>query len=630
MSNFIECPHCKFQNPEGSRYCKECGQSLAGEKSQASGRERGLVGWIAKKVNRVLDVTDEFLDAFSPRSSSPKGSQPAQVIRSEPGAVQNQAASNQALTVRMPQKVLPKQPGTTISYFQILETIPLARSNYYKVYNIRCENCQTENANSNNLTCSHCHQPLRRFVLRESFAAVELEESYRKKLIYLSEHVAGTLKHNLIFYLGSTQYILLDGYPEPWFSLGLESRLPVGDGDKVISWLSQLGSALKGLHQAGYFLNDENKLVDWVEPILVLKNQQAYLADITSASPLDVNMAGAVQKDILYLAKVLFTIVTGSRQNLSRAADRVHNIPSSFQEVIMKALRGGFSTVDSFLTALQHSPREPEVVRSLRQLVGYGTDVGKSRDHNEDYVSKFSLGLEQIPGTPEVGLYIVADGMGGHQAGEKASESVIKDVVINRIQEQLQQLQAVPKLKRATIKLDDVLTPGEILREAILQANQVLLNARKALSGRDRGTTITAALVVGSTCTVANVGDSRTYLLRSDKLTQITQDHSLVASLVASNMIKPSEVRSHPQRNQIYRTLGDKPQIEVDIFQKTLVPGDQLLLCSDGLWEMVLDDAIEKIMRTARTPQSACDRLIEAANAGGGEDNISVVVVWLE
>jgi serine/threonine protein phosphatase PrpC len=100
--------------------------------------------------------------------------------------------------------------------------------------------------------------------------------------------------------------------------------------------------------------------------------------------------------------------------------------------------------------------------------------------------------------------------------------------------------------------------------------------------------------------------------------------------MVASNMIEPDEVRTHPQRNQIYRTLGDKPQVEIDIFQKTLKPGDQLLLCSDGLWEMVLEGEIENIMMNARTPQSASDRLIESANAAGGEDNISVIVVWLE
>lgn len=628
MDKLIECPYCGYQNHKEAFFCEECGKSLTGKRIQPGKQHRGLVSWITNKANKVIELTDEFLDVFSSQSSTQAAPMP--IMRSQPETIQTDSGLNHKITLRSPQKVQPKQPGTTISYFQILETIPLAFSNYYKVYGIRCENCQSDNFNSKDLKCTHCQTPLRKFVLRESSSKGVLPEAIRERIISLSENISGVLKHNRIFYLNGIQYILLDGFPEPWFSMGKEGVLPVHENQKIIPWLTQIGNALKGLHQLGYFYYDENKRNDWVESILVLKNQQAYLADISGMIKAESNMDQAVQKDISFLGKVLYTFVTGSRQNIPYNTDRSLGVTAAVNDLIMKALNGRFSTVDDFLTSLQQTPKEPEVVRSLRQLVGYGTDVGKKRDHNEDYVSKFSLGLEQIPGTPEVGLYIVADGMGGHQAGEKASESVIRDVVINRIQEQMQQLQAVPKLKRATIKLDDVLTPGEILREAIIRANQVLLSARKASSGRDRGTTITAALIVGNTSTIANVGDSRTYLMRDNQLVQITQDHSLVASLVASKMITPGEVRSHPQRNQIYRTLGDKPQIEVDIFHKTLKPGDQLLLCSDGLWEMVLDDEIEKIMRNSRTPQSACDRLIEEANLAGGDDNISVIVVWLE
>jgi protein phosphatase len=619
MSDLIDCPRCKTKNTIGAQFCKHCGRPLNSQRTPSESDESNGVGW----VDRVLDVTDDFLDAFS-SVFQPKNTE------SQPPNKIPPTKSHQAVTVRTPKKISPKQRGETISFYQILETHALGRSNYYKVYGYRCESCKSETLNSTDLKCARCQQPLRLYVIRESSALSSLEELDRKRVMKLSEQIQGVLKHNLIFYLGNIQYIVLDGFPDPWFSLAQDQHLPVRDTKKAINWLTQLGNALKQLHQQGYAFYDENKLADWVEPILVLKNQQAYFADITSGAKIQPGSVNPLQKDIFYLAKVLFTMVTGDRQNISRTSGRLLEVPAAFRDVVKQAQSGGFATIDAFLNAIQSAPREPEVVRSLRQLVGYGTDVGKSRDHNEDYVSKFSLGLEQIPGTPEVGLYIVADGMGGHQAGEKASESVIKDVVINRIQEQLQKLQSVPKLKRATIKLDDVLTPGEILREAIEQANQVLLRARVAATGRGRGTTITAALIVGETCSVANVGDSRTYLMRGDQLIQITQDHSLVASLVASNMLKPSEVRSHPQRNQIYRTLGDKKEIEVDIFQRTLKPGDQLLLCSDGLWEMVLDNVIAKILKGARTPQFACDRLIEAANAGGGEDNISVVVIWLE
>jgi serine/threonine protein phosphatase PrpC len=155
-----------------------------------------------------------------------------------------------------------------------------------------------------------------------------------------------------------------------------------------------------------------------------------------------------------------------------------------------------------------------------------------------------------------------------------------------------------------------------------------LFKARKQ-TGSDRGTTLTAALVVGEICAIANVGDSRTYLCREGHLEQITQDHSLVASLVAANMIQPEQMHVHPQRSNIYRSLGDRASVEIDIFECPLQVGDRLLLCSDGLWEMVYDPEILQIMERSANPQEACDRLVEAANLAGGVDNISVAAVWI-
>jgi serine/threonine protein phosphatase PrpC len=218
--------------------------------------------------------------------------------------------------------------------------------------------------------------------------------------------------------------------------------------------------------------------------------------------------------------------------------------------------------------------------------------------------------------------------MGGSQAGELASADVVK-AVVQHIQENLNMLQSAPKLKRSTVRLDNVVTPGEVLQQAVQHANQELYKIRKG-TGADRGTTITAALVVGDTCAIANVGDSRTYLYHNGEMRQISRDHSLVASLLAAGMIKAEEVRSHPQRNQIFRQLGDKTTAEIDIFAATLTAGDRLLLCCDGLWEMVLDAEIVQILRQAPSPQAACDRLVEAANRAGGDDNISVIIVSLE
>jgi len=145
----------------------------------------------------------------------------------------------------------------------------------------------------------------------------------------------------------------------------------------------------------------------------------------------------------------------------------------------------------------------------------------------------------------------------------------------------------------------------------------------------DMGSTITGFMVVGDYAYILNVGDSRTYMVRGGQIYQLTNDHSLVGQLVAGGLISPDEVYTHPQRSQIFRSLGDKLNVQVDIFKQQLHPGDILLSCSDGLWEMVRNPQIESILNNAPDPQVACTQLIEAANTNGGEDNVSAVVVFV-
>jgi protein phosphatase len=172
-------------------------------------------------------------------------------------------------------------------------------------------------------------------------------------------------------------------------------------------------------------------------------------------------------------------------------------------------------------------------------------------------------------------------------------------------------------------------TCANLMQQAVLEANRRITQlARERHS--DLGTTVTAALVLGSDLTVANVGDSRTYVWRNGQLAVITRDHSFVAQLVAAGQIAPNEIYTHPRRNEIYRALGD-PNLtanEVDTFSHHLLPGDGILLCSDGLWDFVRDPAIGATLADQDAePGAICRSLVDQANNAGGEDNITTIYV---
>jgi protein phosphatase len=217
----------------------------------------------------------------------------------------------------------------------------------------------------------------------------------------------------------------------------------------------------------------------------------------------------------------------------------------------------------------------------------------------------------------------VADGIGGNEAGEIASRAAICCLASETME----------KLFRPAL---DPGYPAETdteqeFKEAALAANQIILDLRRQADTEiNMGCTLTAALIWGAQAIVLNAGDSRTYLLRGGHLEQITRDHSVVARLVEQGYISKDEIYTHNQKSVIYRSLGDRPVLEIDSFRIDLQPGDRLLLCSDGLWEMVRDPLIEEVLLERFDPQQACDRLVEMANLSGGEDNISVVVINLD
>jgi protein phosphatase len=224
------------------------------------------------------------------------------------------------------------------------------------------------------------------------------------------------------------------------------------------------------------------------------------------------------------------------------------------------------------------------------------TDVGKKRSLNEDgYIA-------------DGNIFAVADGMGGHRAGEVAS------------------IMALENLRRSLAKRSKEPIEKKLV-EAIKSANQeIYKQATKDLSIRGMGTTLTVAIESDRKLYVAHVGDSRLYLLRDGKLCQLTNDHSLVAQMVASGHLKPEEAEVHPQRNVIMRAVGSEATVEVDLIVEDIFPGDRFLLCTDGLNAMLSDDEIARVLLDKDDLGTACQELVSWANDRGGNDNITVVV----
>jgi len=268
------------------------------------------------------------------------------------------------------------------------------------------------------------------------------------------------------------------------------------------------------------------------------------------------------------------------------------------------------------------------------------TDVGRERELNED---RFYYKVIQSSDEGPLGLFVVADGMGGHLAGEVASQWAVgtlkrdlaplfrpQDPSVTRRLD-AEALAAVGS--GVTVRLEET-ELARLLQHAVERANQVLLGyARKhPKQAGDMGSTLTLAVVEEDRLTVAHVGDSRAYLWREGQLRQLTEDHSVPGALLKQSKITAEEAHDHPYRSVLYRCLGLKPGVEVDIYPSVaLLAGDVLLLCSDGLWDMIYpSERLASFLTAGADPLAICRRLVDAANEAGGEDNITVVLVRVE
>lgn len=247
----------------------------------------------------------------------------------------------------------------------------------------------------------------------------------------------------------------------------------------------------------------------------------------------------------------------------------------------------------------------------MRDLIVHAvglTDVGRVRSINQD---SFHL-------IKEKNISIVADGMGGHAAGDQASKIAVKTIT-----------EILDAYDFNEEDGESGMSVEELVRYALQEANeQILLASLSNQHLQGMGTTAIVAVENKGKLFIGHVGDSRTYLVRNQKISQITEDHSVVQQLVKAGAISEAEAEVHPYKNVITRCLGMQANVEPDTLEMVLEPGDRILMCSDGLSNMVSDATIEQLVNASETPEMTCQKLIDLANENGGTDNITAVLLY--
>lgn len=253
-----------------------------------------------------------------------------------------------------------------------------------------------------------------------------------------------------------------------------------------------------------------------------------------------------------------------------------------------------------------------------RLTVGQSSDVGRMRNNNQDACLSMTVNPEMVGDPPSIGFFVVADGMGGHNDGEQASAVTVQTLAQHVVDEIV-----IPHLMGRERHADSK-TIAEVLSEAMMAANEA--TQENVPNG---GTTATCAVIRGDLAYIAHVGDSRAYLISEGNLELITRDHSLVRRLQELGQLTADEAEVHPQRNVLYRAIGQGEALEVDAATRRLPPSSRLLLCSDGMWGLVDEETIMKVMEENSEPQAVCDRLVELANEAGGPDNITALLIQM-
>ena len=599
----MKCSQCGLDNRAGARFCLQCGRDLGPD-------EPALAAGASEQQSGTQPMTG--LPSTQPMTDPPAGEENGPVTAPLPElSVAFAPLPEGALLLQDRYVVLEaRAAGAQVNEYLVEDRTPVRM----------CPHCGRGSEDVDERYCEVCGAEIGdapmvhlRYRLHESADAQAFAQE--AQLLAMRLQHPGLRLSTAVF--SEAPYGPLRQYRvAPEFPLPSAATLAIPqEVNTVLTWGVALGQALAYLHRHQVVLRtiSPNQIVfDGKSPLWTNLNR-AYVIPPAQRSNGE-SLSEYLARDVQGLAMALLYLMTGQQQLTADMPFSTRLKTLLFQGINTPKML----TAETFTAELEACLDELRHPDSVTLVIGRRTDVGRVRSLNED--SLLTLDLDSVfkSVSEPVGLFLVADGMGGHEAGDVASQ------VTARVMAQ-----------RVSAELLPALTAGKPLPDlrgwltaAVQAANQVVYDQRMA-AGTDMGTTLVAVLVRGGRALIANVGDSRCYSLNAEGIRQVTVDHSLVERLVATHQITREEAAHHPQRNVIYRVIGDRAKIEVDLFEQVLDPGAALLLCSDGLSGMISDAEIWQIWKAAPSPQAACDRLIEAANRAGGEDNITVVIVQM-
>jgi serine/threonine protein phosphatase PrpC len=593
----ITCPYCNTVNQSGAAFCSRCGTMLDSHPAEktfprqtpASPQRSGAVQPTVPSANRAKPFGGKNHAGRLHSSDGAGDFHPRPV-----GAIFGDRFLFDSLRYR---------DAAEIRYTVIEQSVP-GQPHYRICANPNCSALHPPAGDGLEQHCTQCGSPLLPsdilLLLQEARqpifgAAVQIANkpgglahpNLRTPLVYFSETVCGEQRACLV----TPTYSAFPERPEPALAL---------------SWGIQLARGLDYLH-----LNQLSFGGQIDASCFGLDGTHPVWANFTGCNVPPEMVSQAQPADVRALALQIFQWQSGKIQYSFEPS-----LPPPVNRLFREALNGkGFESGEALAQAIEIAITDSKTQQSIGYRLGRCTDVGLERDLNEDSLAsvEFSRVLQSI--SLPLGVFAVADGMGGHSAGEVASGTIANTIT----------QRALTLNPLLPVSPDDHL---KWLKETVEAANRAVYDLRKS-AGTDMGSTLVVALLDGVQATLAHVGDSRIYRVSPQTIKQLTTDHSLVERLIASGQLGREEARYHPQRNVVYRTIGDKPNVEVETSTHTLAPGEALLLCSDGLTGMIEDRIIQKLILDAPSPQEACERLVSAANAAGGEDNITAIVIQI-